>query len=61
MLADRQTLGGYPKIGVVASYDIPRLAQAVAGSELAFTPVDANNARSTWLLKETKIKRFFQE
>jgi len=26
-----------------------------------FTPVDANNARSTWLLKETKIKRFFQE
>ncbi len=61
MLADRQTLGGYPKIGVVASYDIPRLAQAVAGSKILFAPVDANDARSKWLLREARINRFFQE
>lgn len=61
MLADRQTLGGYPKIGVVASYDIPRLAQATAGSKLTFTAVDANDARSKWLLREARIKRLFQE
>jgi biotin-dependent carboxylase-like uncharacterized protein len=31
MMADRQTTGGYPKIGVVASADIPVLAQCVPG------------------------------
>jgi antagonist of KipI len=31
MMADRQTTGGYPKIGVVASADIPVLAQCLAG------------------------------
>jgi allophanate hydrolase subunit 2 len=31
MMADRQTTGGYPKIGVVASADIPVLAQCLPG------------------------------
>ncbi|MBU2976746.1 biotin-dependent carboxyltransferase family protein [Alteromonas sp. C1M14] len=52
MMRDRQTLGGYPKIGAVASYDIYRLAQAVPGDVISFRPVDMNNARGTWLLKQ---------
>ncbi|RDV27396.1 carboxylase [Alteromonas aestuariivivens] len=50
MMKDRQTLGGYPKIGCVALYDIPRLAQATPGDRVTFTSIDTNNARATWLL-----------
>ncbi|WP_018981545.1 5-oxoprolinase subunit C family protein [Salinimonas chungwhensis] len=50
MLADRQTLGGYPKIGCVADYDIYRLAQAVPGDVVTFRAIDADNARGKWLL-----------
>ncbi|QJR79425.1 biotin-dependent carboxyltransferase family protein [Alteromonas pelagimontana] len=60
MMRDRQTLGGYPKIGCVASYDLARLAQAVPGDTVAFRAVDPNNARANWLLREQKLKRFLQ-
>ncbi|MEG3767806.1 biotin-dependent carboxyltransferase family protein [Alteromonas sp. 14N.309.X.WAT.G.H12] len=52
MMRDRQTLGGYPKIGAVAAYDIYRLAQSVPGDVISFRNVDMNNARGNWLLKQ---------
>ena len=36
LMADGPTVGGYPKIGVVASVDIPLLAQCVPGDRLRF-------------------------
>src|SRR5699024_11878328 len=36
LLADRQTTGGYPKIGQIASVDFPLIAQAKPGEELYF-------------------------
>lgn len=51
MMRDRQTLGGYPKLGAIAPYDIGRLAQAVPSDVLSFTRTDANDARCTWLLR----------
>lgn len=36
LLADRQTTGGYTKIGVVASVDLPLLAQAQPGTTVRF-------------------------
>lgn len=36
LLQDRQTLGGYPKIGVIARCDLSLLAQAQAGQKLFF-------------------------
>lgn len=51
MLADRQTLGGYPKLGCVADYDLYRLAQAVPGDTVTFTAIDYDNARAKWLLR----------
>jgi allophanate hydrolase subunit 2 len=38
MLKDRQTIGGYPKIGCIASLDAGKLAQRTAGASLRFTP-----------------------
>lgn len=43
--ADRQTLGGYPVIGVVASVDWPRLGQLRPGDAFRFDPIDLPTAQ----------------
>ncbi len=48
LLNDRQTLGGYPKIGCVARVDLPKLAQARPGTRIGFTPVVLVKARDEW-------------
>jgi allophanate hydrolase subunit 2 len=45
LLADRQTTGGYPKIGVVISADLPALCRLRPGRELSFSAVDYDEAR----------------
>ena len=44
LLADRQTTGGYPKIGCAISADMPRLGRLRPGDEVAFAAVDAEEA-----------------
>ena len=39
LLADRQTTGGYPVIGVVAAIDLAQLAQVRPGETLRFVPI----------------------
>ncbi|ANG63749.1 allophanate hydrolase [Marinobacterium aestuarii] len=41
LLRDRQTIGGYPKIGSVATLDAAQLAQRGPGAVIRFTPGDA--------------------
>jgi biotin-dependent carboxylase-like uncharacterized protein len=50
LLNDRQTLGGYPKMGSVLSLDCAQLAQAQAGSQVYFTPISAEQAQRAVLL-----------
>lgn len=38
LMADRQTTGGYPKIGVVASVDVPVAGQLAPGDWIEFAP-----------------------
>ena len=46
MTADRQTIGGYPKIATVISADIPLLAQCLPGqSTVRFNPVSVDEAQ----------------
>ena len=45
LLADCQTVGGYPKIATVISADLPRLAQLRPGERVRFQAVDAAQAR----------------
>ncbi len=49
LLNDRQTLGGYPKIGCVARVDLPLLTQARPGVRIRFFPVSLKEARTSWL------------
>ena len=48
LLNDRQTLGGYPKLGCVARVDLPKLVQARPGAEVKFVPVALSEACSEW-------------
>lgn len=46
LLADAQTVGGYPRLGHVIAADLPRLAQRRAGDVLRFAAVDAAAAEA---------------
>lgn len=51
MLADRQTVGGYAKIGTVISTDIPLLAQLKPGAKVTFENISVTKAQEIY--KET--------
>jgi biotin-dependent carboxylase-like uncharacterized protein len=44
LLRDRQTIGGYPKIGTALSLDCAVLAQLRPGDTVTFTPIDERDA-----------------
>ncbi len=46
LLADAQTVGGYPRLGYVIAADLPRLAQARPGTALRFQAVAASAAQA---------------
>jgi biotin-dependent carboxylase-like uncharacterized protein len=49
LLADSQTVGGYPKIATVITADLPKLAHARAGTTLQFQAVSLAQARQALL------------
>ena len=49
LLADGQTIGGYPKIAVVATVDLPLLAQLRPGDTIGFREVAVAEAQELWL------------
>ena len=57
LLADRQTMGGYPLLGWLHPLDLGRLAQCPAHHELRFTAVSLSDAQAE--LRE--FYRFFRE
>lgn len=57
LLADAQTVGGYPKLGHVIAADLPRLAQCVPGQSLHFAPCDAATARRLACAARARIAR----
>ena len=48
MMADRQTTGGYPKLGCVIAADLPLLAQLKAGDKVRFRPVSVAAAQAVY-------------
>ncbi len=55
LMADRQTVGGYPKISEVASVDLHLLAQLKPGDRLRFELVSLAQAQALWLAREQEI------
>ncbi|WP_237391631.1 biotin-dependent carboxyltransferase family protein [Paenibacillus dendrobii] len=56
LMADRQTLGGYPKIAQVASVDIPWVAQLPPGSRIRFQEISPYESERLFLEQERKMK-----
>lgn len=52
LLKDRQTIGGYPKIGSVLSIDCFKLAQAKPSCKITFKPIEIKEAQE-------KVKEFY--
>jgi biotin-dependent carboxylase-like uncharacterized protein len=44
LMADGPTVGGYPKIGVIASVDVPRLAQCAPGEAIRLARTELDEA-----------------
>ena len=57
LLADRQTTGGYPKIGVVATADLPLLAQAAPGTRVRFARTGVDEAVEALRTRAQEIER----
>ena len=55
LMADRQTVGGYPKIADVVSVDLHLLAQLRPGDRLRFELVSLAQAQALWLKREQEI------
>lgn len=56
MMADRQTTGGYTKIGTVISVDLPKLAQAQPGYKVHFVRVGIELAQELYRRNLKKIQ-----
>lgn len=57
LLADRQTTGGYPKIGQVASVDLPLIAQLKPGDRIRFKEISLEEAQKVYLEQEQQIRQ----
>jgi 5-oxoprolinase (ATP-hydrolysing) subunit C len=57
LLADAQTIGGYPRLGHVIAADLPHLAQLRAGDTLRFAAVDRSEAQAALRRRRGEIAR----
>ena len=57
LLADRQTVGGYPKIATVASVDLPRLGRLLPGQAVRFAAVTVEEAEKLRRDQEARLQR----
>ncbi|WP_138466627.1 biotin-dependent carboxyltransferase family protein [Poseidonocella sp. HB161398] len=48
LMAECQTMGGYPRIGTVVPADLPRIAQAAPGASIRFERVALEEADRLW-------------
>ena len=57
LLAEAQTIGGYPRIGHVIDADLPRLAQLRPGDDVRFQMIDAAAARALACARRQRLTR----
>ncbi len=59
LLKERQTIGGYPKIGTVLPIDCYKLAQADIGSKIKFEVIEITEAQKKLLTFNRYFKAYF--
>lgn len=58
LMADHQTIGGYPRIAAVITVDQPLLAQAAPGARVRFREVSLADAQTLYLRRERDVRLF---
>ena len=61
MLSDHGTVGGYPKMGVVASVDYDRLVQMSPGSKIKFKEINLPDAETLFKLYEMETQNLLSQ
>lgn len=57
LLADAQTVGGYPRLGHIITADLPRMAQLRAGDIVRFVQVEAAEAERLRRQRQSELAR----
>ena len=57
LMADRQSTGGYPRIANIASVDLPRLAQTMAGETVSFEWITLGQAQQLAMVQSEIFER----
>lgn len=57
LMNDRQTIGGYPKIGAVSSIDAAKLGQLAQGGKVRFEPISMEQAHNLYHLNLSRFNR----
>jgi antagonist of KipI len=57
LLSSRQSVGGYPRLAVVAGVDLGRCAQFRPGEKLRFEEITVTAAHELWLARERDFAR----
>ncbi|AOV07385.1 biotin-dependent carboxyltransferase family protein [Sporosarcina ureilytica] len=58
LLADRQTVGGYPMIAQIIRVDLPKFAQLKPGEKVCFNKISLEEAQSRFLEREIGLYQF---
>jgi antagonist of KipI len=58
LMADRQTAGGYPKIGYVISADLPLAGQLAPGDFIEFNLCSQQEAVAALIARERQLLRY---
>jgi UPF0271 protein len=61
LLSDHGTIGGYPKIGVVISADLDKVAQLAPGSNIQFKEVNLEEAEKLFKDYTIETKKYLNE
>lgn len=56
LMKDRQTIGGYPKVGCLTALGVGRLSQTGPGSVVRFHPIDIAQAEAERMLFNTALR-----
>lgn len=57
LLPSRQSVGGYPRLAVVATVDLPRIAQLRPGDKVRFEEINLTVAHALYLARERDLSR----
>jgi antagonist of KipI len=55
LMADRQTTGGYPRLGEIATVDLPLVAQLRPGEQVRFAVISLAEAQRLYLAREREL------